>query len=100
MYCYILYLLGFYTYEEEQSKIPIEELNMNEIESKIPIFPQSTTIIKNRELIINKDSLHSKYGDVINELKEKLKDRKYKTSYDNVLNELKEKINNNLNMIK
>ena len=68
MYYYLLYLLGYYTYEEEKPEV--KEMI---IESKTPIFPENTTIIKNRDLIIDKEQLRSGYKNVIDELKEKIK---------------------------
>lgn len=100
MYLYVLYLLGWYTYEEETER----EKNSNDTQenckfvdsiNKVKRFPESTTIIKNREMITDKYNLNGRYQNVINELKVELEKRNIKIKYRKVLDELKEKFKNN-----
>lgn len=96
MYYYLLYLLGYYTYEENRLRDSNDTPeNIKFLESRTPIFPKDTTIIKNREIITDKNQLYSNYHNVIDELKEKIKNKNdTKMKYEKVLNELKENFKN------
>lgn len=77
MYLYVLYLLGWYTYDDEPKNERYENSNdtlenCKFLESRTKLFPEDRTIIKNRDLIIDKDQLRSSYKNVIDELKEKI----------------------------
>lgn len=74
MYYYLLYLLGYHTYEEDSEPVSlVTDQNVVMLDSRTPIFPSETTIIKNRDLIIDKEQLRSGYKNVVAELKERIK---------------------------
>lgn len=74
MYYYLLYLLGYHTYEDESEQVRmLTEQNVVTLDSRTPIFPSGITIIKNRDLIIDKEQLRSGYKNVVEELKERIK---------------------------
>lgn len=76
MYLYLLYLIGWYAYEEEtvrEKESGDTPSNCKFVEEYNKQFPKSETIIKNRDKIIDKEKLRSGYKDVVLELKEKFK---------------------------
>ena len=93
MYLYLLYLLGYYTYEENRITDSNDTPeNIKFLESRAPLFPKDTTIIKNRDLITDKSQLHSNYQNVVDELKVRIKNRNdVKMKYKKVLEELEQK---------